>query len=125
MIRYLLPIAALGLLAACGDDPAPSPDDDARTALARVTRLADHTLPELRKQIEYVARVTGLVEATTANQWGEQLAMLGGMLIGLMETWLGATAYSTYRDAMAFAVLILILLVRPAGIMGTAGTEKV
>jgi len=52
-------------------------------------------------------------------------AMVGGLLIGLMETWLGATAYSTYRDAVAFAVLILILLVRPAGIMGTAGTEKV
>ena len=52
-------------------------------------------------------------------------AMIGGVLIGLMETWLGATAYSTYRDAVAFAVLILILLFRPAGIMGTATTEKV
>jgi len=52
-------------------------------------------------------------------------AMLGGMLIGLMETALGATAYSTYRDAVAFGVLILILLVRPAGILGTAGQEKV
>ena len=52
-------------------------------------------------------------------------AMIGGMLIGLMETWIGATAYSTYRDAVAFAVLILILIVRPSGIMGTAGTEKV
>jgi branched-chain amino acid transport system permease protein len=52
-------------------------------------------------------------------------AMLGGMLIGLMETWLGATAYSTYRDAVAFAVLILILLFRPAGILGTSVSEKV
>ena len=52
-------------------------------------------------------------------------AMLGGMLIGLMETGLSATAYSTYRDAVAFGVLILILLVRPAGILGTAGPEKV
>ena len=52
-------------------------------------------------------------------------AMLGGMLIGLMETWLGATAYSTYRDAVAFAVLILILLFRPAGILGSSVTEKV
>jgi branched-chain amino acid transport system permease protein len=52
-------------------------------------------------------------------------AMVGGMLIGLMETWLGATAYSTYRDAVAFAILILILLVRPAGIVGTAAAEKV
>jgi branched-chain amino acid transport system permease protein len=52
-------------------------------------------------------------------------AMLGGMLIGLMETGLSATAYSTYRDAVAFGVLILILLVRPAGLLGTAGPEKV
>jgi len=52
-------------------------------------------------------------------------AMLGGMLIGLMETGLSATAYSTYRDAVAFGVLILILLFRPAGILGSSGTEKV
>ena len=52
-------------------------------------------------------------------------AMIGGVLIGLMETWIGATSYSTYRDAVAFAVLILILLLRPAGIMGSSVTEKV
>ncbi len=52
-------------------------------------------------------------------------AMLGGFLIGLMETGISATAYSTYRDAVAFAVLILILIIRPAGILGSAVTEKV
>lgn len=52
-------------------------------------------------------------------------AMVGGVLIGLMETWLGATSYSTYRDAVAFAVLILILVLRPAGILGTVSVEKV
>ena len=52
-------------------------------------------------------------------------AMVGGVLIGLMETAIGATSYSTYRDAMAFGVLILILLLRPAGILGTASVEKV
>ena len=52
-------------------------------------------------------------------------AMIGGMLIGLMETWIGATSYSTYRDAVAFGVLILILVVRPSGIMGSAAAEKV
>ena len=52
-------------------------------------------------------------------------AMLGGVLIGLMETWLSATAYSTYRDAVAFAVFILILLFRPAGLLGSAAVEKV
>jgi branched-chain amino acid transport system permease protein len=52
-------------------------------------------------------------------------AMLGGMLIGLAETWLGATAYSTYRDAVVFTVLILVLLFRPAGLLGSAAVEKV
>jgi len=52
-------------------------------------------------------------------------AMLGGMIIGLMETWIGATSYSTYRDAVAFGVLILVLLIRPSGIMGSTATEKV
>jgi len=52
-------------------------------------------------------------------------AMLGGMLIGLMETWISATAYSTFRDAVAFAVLIAILLLRPAGILGSSAVEKV
>ncbi|MCC6742784.1 MAG: branched-chain amino acid ABC transporter permease [Acidobacteria bacterium] len=52
-------------------------------------------------------------------------AMLGGMIIGLMETWIGATSYSTYRDAVAFGVLILVLLIRPSGIMGSTAAEKV
>jgi branched-chain amino acid transport system permease protein len=52
-------------------------------------------------------------------------AMLGGVLIGLTETWLGATRFSTYRDAVVFSVLILILLFRPAGLLGTAVKEKV
>ena len=52
-------------------------------------------------------------------------AMIGGVLIGLLETWLSATAYSTYRDAAAFAVLILILLFRPTGLLGSTAVEKV
>ena len=52
-------------------------------------------------------------------------AMVGGVLIGLMETGLSATAYSTYRDAVAFGVLILILIVRPSGIFGSSVVEKV
>ena len=51
--------------------------------------------------------------------------MIGGVLIGLMETWIGATAYSTYRDAVAFGVLILILLFRPTGLLGSTAVEKV
>jgi branched-chain amino acid transport system permease protein len=52
-------------------------------------------------------------------------AMLGGLIIGVMESGIKATAYSTYADAVAFAILVLILLFRPAGLMGTAVPEKV
>ncbi len=52
-------------------------------------------------------------------------AALGGLVIGVVETFVAGTAWSTYRDAIAFAVLILILLFKPAGLLGTIQVEKV
>ncbi len=52
-------------------------------------------------------------------------AALGGLVLGLVETFVGASDFSTYRDAIAFAVLILILLFKPAGLLGKATVEKV
>lgn len=52
-------------------------------------------------------------------------AVLGGLLMGLAENmvvWLG---YSNYRDAIAFVVLIVVLLFKPGGLMGSAKVEKV
>ena len=52
-------------------------------------------------------------------------AALGGFLLGLTDTFVGASRFSTYRDGIAFAVLILILLFRPTGILGRVEVEKV
>jgi branched-chain amino acid transport system permease protein len=52
-------------------------------------------------------------------------AALGGVLLGLIETLVVACGGSTYRDAVAFGVLILILLFRPNGLLGKLQTEKV
>ena len=53
-------------------------------------------------------------------------AVIGGLLIGLLETFAGGTpGLSNYRDGIAFAILILILLFRPAGLLGEIKTEKV
>ena len=53
-------------------------------------------------------------------------AALGGVLLGLIETIAGGIpAISPYRDGIAFAMLILILLVRPAGLLGKLQPEKV
>jgi branched-chain amino acid transport system permease protein len=52
-------------------------------------------------------------------------AAVGGVVIGVVETFVAGTGWSTYRDAIAFAVLILILLFRPAGLLGKVHEEKV
>ena len=52
-------------------------------------------------------------------------AALGGVIIGVTETLVSGYVSSTYRDAIAFAVLILILLVKPSGFLGKKEVDKV
>jgi len=52
-------------------------------------------------------------------------AALGGLILGTVETFVGGSQFSTYKDAIAFGVLILILLFRPAGLLGKFTVEKV
>ncbi|NBX59415.1 MAG: branched-chain amino acid ABC transporter permease [Opitutaceae bacterium] len=53
-------------------------------------------------------------------------AALGGLLLGVVETFVnGSKDWSTYKDAIAFALLILMLLFRPAGLLGSFTKEKV
>lgn len=52
-------------------------------------------------------------------------AVLGGFLMGVAEslvTWLG---YSGYKDAAAFVILIIVLIFKPGGLLGSAAVEKV
>ncbi|OPZ65413.1 MAG: High-affinity branched-chain amino acid transport system permease protein LivH [Firmicutes bacterium ADurb.Bin506] len=52
-------------------------------------------------------------------------AMLGGVIMGIAEVFVVAFVSSTLKDAIAFAVLIVVLLVKPAGLLGRAVREKV
>lgn len=52
-------------------------------------------------------------------------AVLGGLLMGLSEEMVVAYLSSTYRDALAFGLLIFILLFKPSGLMGRVRVEKV
>ncbi len=52
-------------------------------------------------------------------------AMLGGLLIGITETMVVGYLSPTYKDAVAFAILILVLLLRPSGLLGSVSQEKV
>ena len=53
-------------------------------------------------------------------------AMIGGILLGVIESFCNSvTAIAPYTDAIEFSILIIILLVRPAGLLGKKKREKV
>ena len=52
-------------------------------------------------------------------------AVLGGLLIGTSEVMVVGYLSSTYREAIAFAILILVLILRPQGLLGRVTKEKV
>ncbi|MCW3490117.1 branched-chain amino acid ABC transporter permease [Dethiobacter alkaliphilus] len=52
-------------------------------------------------------------------------AMLGGVILGVAETMGVAYGDSRYRDAIAFAILIIVLLFKPSGLLGKQVQDKV
>ncbi|MCE3009106.1 MAG: branched-chain amino acid ABC transporter permease [Proteobacteria bacterium] len=52
-------------------------------------------------------------------------AVLGGIIMGLSEEMVVAYLSSTYRDALAFGILIVILVFKPSGLLGKSQIEKV
>ncbi|MDE5758020.1 MAG: branched-chain amino acid ABC transporter permease, partial [Allobaculum sp.] len=52
-------------------------------------------------------------------------ALVGGLFIGVAETMVVAYGSSLYRDAIVYAILILVLIVKPTGLFGRNEREKV
>ena len=52
-------------------------------------------------------------------------AMLGGMLIGLIEVFFSGYFSTQYKDVAAFAILVMVLIFRPTGLLGQPDIEKV
>ena len=52
-------------------------------------------------------------------------AMIGGIAIGLCECFVSAIGLSAWKDAVTFAILIIVLLVKPTGFLGRKVQEKV
>ena len=52
-------------------------------------------------------------------------AMLGGLLIGLIEAFWSGYFTIEYKDVAAFAILVLVLIFRPTGLLGRPEVEKV
>jgi branched-chain amino acid transport system permease protein len=52
-------------------------------------------------------------------------AVVGGLIVGLLETFGAGYVSSAYKDAIAFLVILLVLFVMPQGLFGRAGIERV
>ena len=52
-------------------------------------------------------------------------AVIGGLLVGFAEVFVSAIGLSVWQDAVVFLLLIIVLVVRPTGILGRPMTEKV
>jgi branched-chain amino acid transport system permease protein len=52
-------------------------------------------------------------------------AVIGGLVIGIIESFVRGSQFSSYSDAIAFMILIVILLFRPSGLFGKYEPEKV
>ena len=52
-------------------------------------------------------------------------AMLGGLLLGLAESLFSGYIDVDYKDVFAFSILIIVLIFKPSGLLGTPEVEKV
>jgi len=73
----------------------------------------------------YSAGLKGFTAMVIGGMGSLPGAILGGYLLGVAETAATAVFWSGYRDIIAFGLLILVLIVRPSGLLGTAEIRKV
>ncbi|MPZ56835.1 MAG: branched-chain amino acid ABC transporter permease LivH [Rhizobiales bacterium] len=75
--------------------------------------------------IGFVAGIKAFTAAVLGGIGSLPGAMLGGLLIGLIETFWSAYFPIEYKDVAAFSILVLVLIFLPSGILGRPEVEKV
>lgn len=71
-----------------------------------------------RQNAGFILGVKAFTAAVMGGIGNLRGALLGGLVLGVMENWGAAVFGSEWRDVVAFVLLVLILLVRPSGILG-------
>jgi branched-chain amino acid transport system permease protein len=73
----------------------------------------------------FIAGLKGFAAAVVGGIGSIPGAMVGGLVIGLAESFSIAYVSSTFSDLIVFAILIAVMLVRPTGLLGKADIRKV
>ncbi|MDR3090468.1 MAG: branched-chain amino acid ABC transporter permease LivH [Desulfobulbaceae bacterium] len=96
------------------------------SALAAIGGLlvASH-IGQINFYIGFLAGIKAFAAAVLGGIGSIPGAVLGGMLLGLTESFGTGYISSDYEDVFAFSLLVLILIFKPAGLLGKATVEKV
>ena len=86
--------------------------------------IASH-VGQVNFAIGFIAGIKAFTAAVLGGIGSIPGAMLGGLVLGWCESFATGYISSDYEDALAFALLVLILIFRPSGILGKAKTQKV
>jgi len=100
------------------------------SGLAAVAGVLDAMRYDVRPLMGVMPGLKAFIAAVLGGIGSIPGALIGGLLIGVIEAMLRWDAvlpaqYSPYTDAAAFVILIVILLVKPSGLMGRTVQEKV
>jgi len=73
----------------------------------------------------YLAGIKAFTAAVLGGIGSIPGAMLGGFMLGLIENFGASYISSVYKDAFAFLMLIIVLIIRPSGLLGQKSVDKV
>jgi branched-chain amino acid transport system permease protein len=73
----------------------------------------------------FVAGIKAFTAAVLGGIGSLPGAMLGGLMIGLIETFWSGYITAEYKDVAAFSILVVVLIFRPSGLLGRPEIEKV
>jgi branched-chain amino acid transport system permease protein len=79
----------------------------------------------IRHTMGFLAGMKGFTAAVVGGIGSIPGAALGGLALGLVEAFASVYISVTFKDAIAFLLLVIVLLVRPAGLLGKPLAQKV
>jgi branched-chain amino acid transport system permease protein len=93
-------------------------------ALGAVAGIIIVPITTLSYDIGVMLGLKGFAAAVLGGYGSSLGAVVGGLLLGVLESVGAGVVSSTYKDVISFGILLLVLFVRPSGILGHGNTER-